>query len=94
MDQFTPLQLSLQLFCPIVNLWHKLDLKERATINEIKWEPEQKQRGEGGVEFPRSLMLQLAWFPDFTNLSFGELSLSKAALGCVNTKFLQLHDYR
>ncbi len=27
MDQFTPLQLSLQTFCFIVNLWCKLDLK-------------------------------------------------------------------
>ncbi len=43
-DQFTPLQLSLKPFCLVVNLWCKLDLKERTTANEIKLEPEQKQR--------------------------------------------------
>ncbi len=30
-DQFTPLQLSLQPFCLIMNRWSKLYLKERAT---------------------------------------------------------------
>ncbi len=39
MDQFTVLQLSQQL-----------DLKESATTNEIKREPEQKQGGEAAVE--------------------------------------------
>ncbi len=48
-DQFTPLQLSLQPFCLIVNLWCKLALKERVTTNEIKHEPEQKQ-GSGAAE--------------------------------------------
>ncbi len=52
MDHFTPLQLSLQLFCRLVNLWCKLALKERATINEIKCELEQKQGGEGAAELP------------------------------------------
>ncbi len=37
-DQFTPLQLSLQPFDLIENLWCKLDFKERETTNEIKCE--------------------------------------------------------
>ncbi len=50
MDQFTPLQLSLQPFGLTVNLWCKLDLKERETTNKIKRELEQKQGGEGAAE--------------------------------------------
>ncbi len=46
-DQFIPLQLSLQPFRLIVNLWYKLALKERATTNEIKCELEKK---EGATE--------------------------------------------
>ncbi len=49
-EQFTPLQLFLQLFRPIVNLWCKLDLKERATTNERKRKPVQKQGGKGATE--------------------------------------------
>ncbi len=49
-DQFAPLQLSLQLFRLVVNLWLELDLTERTTTNEIKLEPEQKQGGEGTAE--------------------------------------------
>ncbi len=49
-DQFTPLQLSLQPFRLIVNLWCKLDLKERGAINEIKRKLEQEQGGEGAAE--------------------------------------------
>ncbi len=59
-DQFTTLQLSLQPFCLVVNLWCKLDLKERVTTKEIK-------HREGRVPrscFLRSLTLQPAWFPD------------------------------
>ncbi len=53
-DQFTPLQLSLQPFRLVMNLWCKLDLKERATTNEIK----QKQGGEGAEKLLlKSLML-------------------------------------
>ncbi len=53
MDQFTPLQLSLQPFRLIVSVWCKLALKGRAATNEIKCEPERKQGGEevGGVAF-------------------------------------------
>ncbi len=41
-DQFTPLQLSYQPFCLVVNLWFfKLSLKESVTTNYIK----QKQGG-------------------------------------------------
>ncbi len=32
------------------HVWCKLALKERATTNEIKYEPEQKQGGEAAVE--------------------------------------------
>ncbi len=49
-EQFTPLQLSLQLFLFIVNLRCKLALNERATTNEIRRELEQKQGGEGAAE--------------------------------------------
>ncbi len=51
-DQFASPQLSLQMFCVIVNLWCKLDLKERVTTNEIKCKPEQKQGGR----------VQRSWF--------------------------------
>ncbi len=64
-EQFTPLQLSLQPFCLVMNLWYKLDLKERASTSEIKHKLEQKQGGDGaGSCFTRSLTLQLAWFPN------------------------------
>ncbi len=43
-DQFTLLQLSLQLYRPVENLWCKLDLKE--SVNKSK----QKQEGEGAAE--------------------------------------------
>ncbi len=49
MDQSTALQLSLQPFRLILNLWYKLALKERVTTNEVKHEPEQKQGGEGAA---------------------------------------------
>ncbi len=49
-DQFTPQQLSLQPFGLVVNLRCKLDLKKRATTNEIKRESEQKQGGEAAEE--------------------------------------------
>ncbi len=45
-DQLTPLQL-LRL---VMNLWCKLNLKERATTNEMKLELEQKQEEEGAAE--------------------------------------------
>ncbi len=48
-DQFTPLQFPLQPFRLIVNLWCKLDFKERATTNELTHEQEQKQQGEGAA---------------------------------------------
>ncbi len=48
-DQFTPLQLFLPPFGLVVNLWCKIDLKERATTNVMKYEPEQKQGGEGAA---------------------------------------------
>ncbi len=44
------LQLPLQLFRLVVNLWHRLDLKERASTHEMNCEPEQKQGGEGAAE--------------------------------------------
>ncbi len=48
--QFTPLQLSLQLFCLIMILY-KLNLKKRkGWQNEIKGEPEQIEGEEGAVE--------------------------------------------
>ncbi len=49
-DQFTPLQLFLQPFHHVVNLSFNLDLKEKATTNEIKGELDQKQGGEGAAE--------------------------------------------
>ncbi len=45
MDQFTPLQLSLQTFNLLMNVWCKLALKERATTNEIKLEPDEGRFG-------------------------------------------------
>ncbi len=50
MDQFTPLQLSLQPFRLLMNLWCKVALKERWSTNEIKCELEQKRGGEDAVE--------------------------------------------
>ncbi len=58
MDRFTQLQLTLQLFCLIRNLWCKLNLKKRKhQQTKIKW------GGHSRVAFP-GLMLQLAWFPN------------------------------
>ncbi len=49
-DQFTSLQLSLQLFCQVENLWCKLDFKGRVTTNEIQCETKQKQGQQGAAE--------------------------------------------
>ncbi len=49
-DQFTLLQLSLEPFHLVVNLWCKLDLKGRVTANNMKCEPEQKQGETGAAE--------------------------------------------
>ncbi len=49
-DQFTLLQLSLQLFCLVVNLWCNLALKERVTTKEADCELEGKQGGKGEAE--------------------------------------------
>ncbi len=43
-------QQGLQPFCPVMNLWCKPELKQRATTNEIKRALEQKQVGEGAVK--------------------------------------------
>ncbi len=67
MDQFTPLQLSLQLFRLILNLKCKLDLKESSPTKliEMKMEQKQEEEEEGPTEvLAWSLMLQLAWFLD------------------------------
>ncbi len=34
-DQFTPLQLALQRFGLVMNLWCKLDLEKRVTTTEM-----------------------------------------------------------
>ncbi len=52
MDQFTPLQLPLQPFWCIVNLWFILVFKEKATTNEKTRGPEQRKGGEGAAGLP------------------------------------------
>ncbi len=67
MDQFLPLQLNLQLFFT-VNIWCKLDLKKREQ-QQMKYNASWYKNREGRVQqscFLRSLMLQLALFPDVT----------------------------
>ncbi len=91
-DQFTLLQLFLQAFQLVVNLWCKLALKKREWHQmKKKWARVKTGRGgEGAAQrscFLRSLMLQLAWLaclvggPDVSIL--GKLSLAKAVPGNV-----------
>ncbi len=84
MDQFTPLQLSVQPFNLVVNLWCKLASEERATKNEIN-ASHSKQGGEGAVKLlslkshaTASLITKCYLYPSFNgerlysflNLSF------------------------
>ncbi len=77
-DQFTLLQLFLQLF----------RFEGKALANEIKWESSKNR--EGRVQrscFLRSLMLQLAWIPDvfFASFKHGDRSSGILALLSIKT---------
>ncbi len=71
-DRFTPLQLSLQSFGLIVNLWCKLALKERVTTNETNPNPNPgvKKVMEEAVKMLQECFPYLALSPPFFRRSF------------------------
>ncbi len=68
-----------------MNVLCKLALKERATTTEIKmsWSKNREGRGQWSCFF-RSLMLQLAWFPEIAYPSFN----SERRHGCENSSLV------